>query len=104
MASNDLHGWYDSIKLVIQTKSIGARDWRNRAQYHRLGLWVYFILLLTGVGRAFDVEGWFIPLFPLVHMLFDYLLHKREGGINAAYKPVEIATWLILIAYIWRQV
>jgi len=57
MASNDLHGWYDSIKLIIKTKSLRARDWRNRAQYHRLGLWVYFALLLTGALRAFDVDS-----------------------------------------------
>ena len=66
------------------------------------GLWDYLHIfdrkdswLIYEYCHEHKIWKWFIP-FANLHLLEDWLVHKKTGGMNTYYVPAEITLWIIM--------
>jgi len=74
--------WSPDIEIWYQTITKKERDY---TKFYLFAHYSYWVLLIP---------------FMNLHFLMDKLVHKKEGGMNDLYYPIEILSWVTYIVII----
>ena len=80
------HCWF----IVLIAGFLGGY-WDYYHVLDRKGSW-----LIYEYGHRHMLWKWFVP-FANLHLLEDWFVHKKDGGMNKFYIPCEILLWIIMV-------